>query len=201
MRLRKIQQYFSPNSILDVGANIGQFYNEIVQIFPNSKYHLIEGNSNCEPYLRTLKVPYSIALLSDVEKVCEFYTQISDPISTGNSTYLENTTFFDQGNYRVEKIMTQTLDKLFSNITFDLIKIDVQGAELDILKGGTRLVTNAKGIILEVSYSEYNVGAPKAYDVYNYMKDIGFLPATILENILHPLDNTFIQQDILFLPY
>jgi hypothetical protein len=29
MSLKKIENYFVPNSILDIGANVGQFYNEI----------------------------------------------------------------------------------------------------------------------------------------------------------------------------
>jgi ribosomal protein RSM22 (predicted rRNA methylase) len=37
MGLEKIKNYFEPKSILDIGANVGQFYNEIKGIFPDSK--------------------------------------------------------------------------------------------------------------------------------------------------------------------
>ena len=65
MGLEKIKNYFDPKSILDIGANVGQFYNEIKTIFPNSYYYLIEGNDSCEVVLETLNVDYSICLLSD----------------------------------------------------------------------------------------------------------------------------------------
>ena len=201
MNLSKISNYFTPQSILDIGANIGQFYSECVSIFPDCYYYLVEGNSNCEDYLKTLGVDYSIALLSDSEKIANFYTKIHEPINTGNSLYKENSEYYTDNLTRVEKIYTQTLDNLLPNKSFDLIKIDVQGAEIDIMKGGQKTISNCKGIILEVPYTDYNIGSPGAYEIYNYMKDNGFIPAEILENILHPLTYSFIQQDILFVRY
>ena len=56
MSLEKIKNYFIPESILDIGANVGQFYNEIKEIFPNSYYYLIEGNDSCNVVLETLNV-------------------------------------------------------------------------------------------------------------------------------------------------
>ena len=44
MGLESIKKYFEPKSILDIGANVGQFYNEIKNIFPNSYYYLVEGS-------------------------------------------------------------------------------------------------------------------------------------------------------------
>ena len=64
MGLEKIKNYFEPKSILDIGANVGQFYNESKLVFSNSYYYLIEGNENCEVVLKTLGVDYSISLLS-----------------------------------------------------------------------------------------------------------------------------------------
>jgi hypothetical protein len=41
MGLEKIKNYFDPKSILDIGANVGQFYNEIKTIFRSTT----NGNS------------------------------------------------------------------------------------------------------------------------------------------------------------
>ena len=89
MGLDRIQSYFTPNSVLDIGANVGQFYNEIKQIFPNSYYYLIEGNEKCEIVLQTLGVDYSISLLSDEVKEVKFYTRTNEERCTGNSIYRE----------------------------------------------------------------------------------------------------------------
>jgi FkbM family methyltransferase len=199
MSLEKIKKYFEPNSILDIGANVGQFYNEIKPIFPDSYYYLIEGNDSCEVVLESLNVDYSICLLSDIEKEVDFYIRKNEPRCTGNSIYRENTSFYDDDQIVIEKKQTKTLSNLLNNQTFDLIKIDVQGSEIDIINGGLDIFKNAKGILMEISLIEYNQNAPTKEFVYNYMDKLGFTPIEHIGDINHPLTYELIQQDILFL--
>jgi len=199
MGLEKIKNYFEPKSILDIGANVGQFYNESKLVFSNSYYYLIEGNENCEVVLKTLGVDYSISLLSDVEKDVDFYIRKHEPRCTGNSIYRENTSFYDDDQIVIEQKRTQTLSTLLKNRTFDLIKIDVQGSEIDIINGGLDIIKEAKGILMEVSLMEYNQNAPTKDFVYEYMDNLGFTPVELIGNLNHPLTYELIQQDILFL--
>ena len=199
MSLESIKKYFEPKSILDIGANVGQFYNEIKNIFPNSYYYLVEGSESCEVVLETFNVDYSICLLSDSEKEVDFYIRKNEPRCTGNSIYRENTSFYDDDQIIVEKKQTKTLSNLLNNQTFDLIKIDVQGSEIDIINGGLDIIKEAKGILIEVSLMEYNQNAPTKEFVYEYMDNLGFKPVELIGNINHPLTYELIQQDILFL--
>jgi FkbM family methyltransferase len=199
MSLESIKKYFEPKSILDIGANVGQFYNEIKNIFPNSYYYLVEGSESCEVVLETLNVDYSICLLSDSEKEVDFYIRKNEPRCTGNSIYRENTSFYDDDQILIEKKQTKTLSNLLNNQKFDLIKIDVQGSEIDIINGGLDIIKEAKGILMEVSLMEYNQNAPTKEFVYEYMDNLGFKPVELIGNINHPLTYELIQQDILFL--
>jgi FkbM family methyltransferase len=199
MSLESIKKYFEPKSILDIGANVGQFYNEIKNIFPNSYYYLIEGSESCEVVLETLNVDYSICLLSDSEKEVDFYIRKNEPRCTGNSIYRENTSFYDDDQILIEKKQTKTLSNLLNNQKFDLIKIDVQGSEIDIINGGLDIIKEAKGILMEVSLMEYNQNSPTKEFVYEYMDNLGFKPVELIGNINHPLTYELIQQDILFL--
>jgi FkbM family methyltransferase len=199
MSLESIKKYFEPKSILDIGANVGQFYNEIKNIFPNSYYYLIEGSESCEVVLETLNVDYSICLLSDSEKEVDFYIRKNEPRCTGNSIYRENTSFYDDDQILIEKKQTKTLSNLLNNQKFDLIKIDVQGSEIDIINGGLDIIKESKGILMEVSLMEYNQNAPTKEFVYEYMDNLGFKPVELIGNINHPLTYELIQQDILFL--
>ena len=45
---------------------------------------------------------------------------------------------------------------------------------MDILRGGESLCKKAEAIILEVSYVEYNEGAPLAEEAIEFMKDYGY---------------------------
>ena len=71
MSLEKIKKYFEPNSILDIGANVGQIYNDIKNIFPNSYYYLIEGSESCFK-VRSIFVFVSILFIQCIN-TCIFY--------------------------------------------------------------------------------------------------------------------------------
>lgn len=199
MSLQKVKEYFSPDSILDIGANVGQFYTEALSVFPNAYFYLIEGSESCREPLHNLGVEYSISLLSDEEKEVDFYVRKNEPRCTGNSIYREDTSFYDDDQILIEKRKTNTLSNLLGNRYFDLIKIDVQGSEIDIIKGGLDVFKMAKGVLMEVSLVEYNKSAPTKDFVYEFMKDIEFTPAEVIGNINHPITHELIQQDVLFL--
>lgn len=79
----------------------------------------------------------------------------------------------------------------------DLIKIDVQGSELDILNGGRKTIRRSKYVLMEVSLIQYNIGAPLMDILVEKMREYEFR----IENILNynKLNNGQIfQMDILF---
>ena len=80
---------------------------------------------------------------------------------------------------------------------FDLIKIDTQGSELDIIKGGKNLILKSKAVILEVAYIEYNLGAPKSDEVVKYMNEMGFEEKMSIGE--HYEGDDIVQKDLLFI--
>lgn len=198
MYLTLIQNYLKPASILDIGANVGDFTKECKLTFPTAEYLLIEGNPACEPYLKNLGHTYFIGLLSDEPKTVKFYINKNNLISTGNSIYRENTEHFSDENIIIEELQTTTLDSVVDGKVYDLIKIDVQGSELDVLRGGVTTVQEAKAIILELSLIEYNKNSASYEDVTQYMESIGYVP---MEKLYEHFDGqgNLIQLDVLFL--
>jgi hypothetical protein len=79
-----------------------------------------------------------------------------------------------------------------------LIKIDVQGAELDVLDGAQETLLEAEVVVLEVSLFEFMQGAPQLFDVISYMKNRGFVAYDIILGWNRPLDNALGQVDIAF---
>lgn len=198
--LEAIKRHFIPNKILDIGANNGQFYNEIKDFFPDAYYFLIEGNEHCERQLKTLNVDFKISLLSDSIKKVQFYIRKQEPTCTGNSIYREKSAFYDNDDdvVIVEK-ETNTLSNLLGEDYYDLIKIDVQGSEIDIIHGGMDIFKKAKGVLMEVSLVEFNAGSPTSDFVIPFMKNIGFDEYSVIRNLNHPITHTLIQQDMLFI--
>ena len=82
---------------------------------------------------------------------------------------------------------------------FDLIKLDVQGAELDILKGGKKYFkqTKPRYLLLETSIQQYNHGAPLASSVISYLDKKGYSLRDIMD-VLYNQNNQLLQVDFLF---
>ena len=175
MNLPLVEKYLKPNSILDIGANVGQFYHAAKKVFPEAFIFSIEGNILCERILSKQNPNYLIRLLDSESRYRHFYINRKNILSTGSSYYKELSPHFQFDNSKSFSIKTDRLDDVFPFQIFDLIKLDTQGSELDILKGGLNLVKRTKAIIIEVSHKPYNANAPLSNDIMKYMSDINFL--------------------------
>ena len=172
-------------NILDIGANDGFWYKSNKSRFILSKFTLIEANPYNESFLKELGVEYYIQCLSDKEKEVDFYTTKTSPTSTGASYYRENTEYFSNEEIQIIKMKTKRLDDLFPDRYFDIIKIDVQGSEIDIINGGRKIFQNSSKVYIEIPVDgvEYNLGAPKREEYFNTMKELGFTKFSLIEKI------------------
>ena len=156
--LKKLKSFgFIPKNILDIGANKGKWSLLVKKkVFPLANYTLIEAIDYSElDKINDNSNMNCINLLLDESERKVIWNEMRN---TGDSIYKENTSFFDN----CEKIErnTTTLDIAFQGKkSFDLIKIDCQGAEIPILKGGKNTILNTSVIILEMPFmGEYKLG-------------------------------------------
>ena len=76
------------------------------------------------------------------------------------------------------KVITQTMDELFQDLTnFKFLCLDVQGAELEVLKGASRSLKVFDYIMSEVSIRQLYKGAPLFKDITNFLDNKGFVLA------------------------
>lgn len=184
-------------SVLDIGAHFGEFTKEMRRVYPFANFHMIEANESCTNHLSAVGfVPFDICLLSNEEKTITYFKNKSDETSTGNSYYKELSEHFSDHNTIQVEMKARTLDNLFPTQTFDLIKLDTQGSELDILVGGQNLVTRSKFLIIECSVQPYNENAPTIDQVVEYVESVGFTKQGEVGN--HYTDGKLTQQDIIF---
>lgn len=189
-------KYFVPETILDIGANVGQFYELCQSVFPESKILSIEGNILCAKPLSKKNPNFLIKLLDSESRIRHFFLNKNNLLSTGSSIYKELTPYFDFQNAKCINAKTEKLDDILPHQSFDLIKLDTQGSELDILTGGKRLLRRAKGIIVEVSHKPYNLNAPLSYKIVNFMIDNNFLLKETLDTNIkaHQSDFFFVNE-------
>ena len=195
--LKKLKSFgFEPINILDIGANKGKWSLLVKKkVFPLANYTLIEAIDYDElSSINNFSNMTSMIVLLD-EKVGKVIW--NEMRNTGDSIYKENTSYFDDCQ-KIERDTT-TLDIAFQDKKyFDLIKIDCQGAEIPILKGGKNTILNTSVIILEMPFmGEYNIGVPNFFEHIKYMDEIGYQVYDIIE--MHRAEDILIQIDIIFL--
>ena len=193
-------QGYEPASMLDVGANIGGFTEGFLQVYPDCVPTLVEPNPYCEPELVKLGFERHMVAASDQPGVAELFLSKDWLQSTGVSLYREDTHYFSDEKVLRHAVPKVRIDDLFAGRRFDFVKIDTQGAEVDVLKGGATVLAQADYILLEVSMVEYNIGGAKAEDVFAQLDALGFHCSEIVE--FHRLDdvrqNGLLQIDVLF---
>jgi FkbM family methyltransferase len=201
MNLSLITKYFTPTHILDIGGHTGEFFQLSKHFFPNCSVFIIEGNQSCEPYLQQLNTNFLIRVLGSSKKMTTFFKTKQNSLSTGNSIYREVTPHFSDEEIIEELVQQYTIDTTFQEANFDLIKLDTQGSEIDILKGGERIARQAKGILMEVSLEKYNEGSPLYNEVVEFMLNYGFSEKETLSefNSITEYGLKVHQKDILFI--
>ena len=190
---------FTPSYFIDVGAHTGETYEIIQRVYSGAKVYSFEANPHCEEKLKEKTSTYEICLLGDSEKTgVQFFIDPSNNISTGCSIYKENSNYFKE-----ETGLYLNMHRLDNRITIDtsnvpeiFLKLDVQGAEIDVLNGATGILPYVKWIYLEVSFTPCNNGAPLFADVFKHLSFLGYRIADIEESTY--ISNVLIQTNFLF---
>ncbi len=173
---------YTPKVIYDIGACVLHWTDKARTVWSNAKYYAFEAMSAPKFIYETANLAgYYNGIVTDVDnKTVEYYENVMDP--GGNSYYRENPEYSNAVDVLYPEEFKKTvsgftLDTIVSMNEFDypdLIKIDVQGAELDILKGADECLMHAKHIIVELQKVEYNKGAPRREEVIEYLKTKNF---------------------------
>lgn len=198
---------FKLKLVLDIGAQTGIFSKNLYTLYPDCRFVLFEPNKECNLHLiKTEFEFYNWLLYYKPDVSIKFYIDKENKISTGNSIYLEQSEKFSQKNYKILK--TKILDQFVCSDPVDLIKLDVQGAELDVLNGAKKILKQTKFVLIETSLKHYNLNAPLESEIINHMAENGFKNFILFDQhkwvgpnnqIIDLLDGEVFQNDLLFI--
>ena len=190
---------FTPNTVLDVGAAIGT--KPLLNNFPETNHFMIEALEEFIPKLEEVKIRMKNAdfLIAAVTSENGPITINVHPDLVGSSIYLEDEDSSVNGIPR--EVPAYKLDELCSKYQLKgpyLLKIDVQGAELDVLKGAEKTLMNTEYVILEIVFFDFFKGGPKFHQFIDFMKKRGFVVYDLFDPQYRPLDGAMSQIDIAF---
>lgn len=178
--LRKIKEHynFNPKVIYDIGSCVLHWTKESSKIWPEATYYLFDAMDSVGFLYDEFGYEYHLGVLSDIDdKELIFYQSNESP--GGNSYYKEHSwatdLYYGKNSERIVK--TTTVDTVVKNKNFELpemVKIDVQGCEVDILKGMKKTLETCVHLIVELQHSQYNTGAPLSSESINFIESLGF---------------------------
>jgi len=189
---------FAPNGIIDVGAHQGDWIRAVRRVFREAPILALEAREEQRETLSRVcaeipGVQFRIALLgSEAKSAVRFQVH-----GSGSSLFLERS----DAHRTVREMQMRTLDELVSadsrlNAPM-FLKLDVQGAELEVLQGAEQTLARSEIVQLEVALLNYNEGAPLAGEVIEFMGSKGFMIFDIV-GFVRPNGVDLAQIDLLF---
>ena len=202
---RLVKDIKAPETIIDIGSNKGQFILLMEQIFPNKIVYSFEPiiemiNKQKKFYKYKKNITFhNLALGSSI---CSKEFLITSRMDSSSFLKVVSNTNKSKNYSVIEKrdIKVSTLDKIFLNEKIShpiLIKMDVQGYELEVLKGANDLLKKTDYLLLEVSENEMYQNQPTEKIIVEYLKNFNF--EIYRSNDWLKIQNTnFNQRDIIF---
>jgi FkbM family methyltransferase len=202
------KQGISPRTVIDVGANVGQFSIASAKLFPGVQVHSFEPQPESVKSLRknvarlsNIKV-YPIGL-GDREGDVSFHVNTHNQSSSVLPLAQAHRDAFPSA--REEKTITvriSTLDQILAKVDFTplvLLKLDVQGYESQVLGGGHETLNRVHYIVLETSFRPLYKGEVIFRDILQIMEGKGFCFTRPVGWLAAPSSGEVLQIDALFI--
>ena len=196
------------DTVLDIGGNIGLFSKTMRQMLPNAQIYAFEPLPTC------------FAQMSAHMKGDTKYQGFNCGLGEHNeelliqlNSHAPSSSFLELGDKHKEafpftaetqqiKVPVKRLDEMAKELNLGknlLIKVDVQGFEDKVLRGGLETFAKAKLLILELSYQELYKGQPLFNDIYQELTRLGFQFRGTMEQLKDPKSQEFLDADCIFI--
>jgi FkbM family methyltransferase len=186
---------FEPTFVLDIGAYEGYWTKDFLEVFPQSKVLMFEAQKSKEAKLQQLcsqlsNASFHIALLSNED---------GKPLQFEENETASHVSFSNNNSSSI--VNSESVDAVLKRKNLpnpDFIKLDVQGFELEVLKGATAALHHAEFCLLEVSFLQLD-DSPLVLEVMKFMDAAGFQAYDLLQLMRRPFDKALYQADLLFI--
>jgi FkbM family methyltransferase len=190
---------FEPRTVIDVGVADGT--PELYAAFPDSRIVLVEPMAEAEGHLRAIASRYprvEYVLAAAAARTGRVKLHVPHDIARA-SRYWESD--FVPATVTEREVPAITIDQLRREKGLQgpmLLKVDVQGAELDVLEGARETLEDAEYVILESSFFQFFPEGPLVGDLVEYMGRRGFALYDLMGIQHRPLDGAISMVDAAF---
>lgn len=199
---------FQPEVIFDCGAFIGKWAQEVNQIFPDSQLVLIEPNSELYPRIAEHVKPFASqarlieAAAGESEGIMELNIW-ENPKYGNQTTALAASSLLGhvQGEAtRSLPVRVRTIDDIAREcgVWPDLIKLDLQGAELPALRGAVQALEACELCIIEFGCLEAYKARTTPAELITFMDEQGYSLYDIVDIRYRPYDGALTGGDFFF---
>jgi len=194
-------------TVLDIGANTGQFAWQIHRVLPDARLYSFEPLEDCynELLKRMGRVPKFHAFnfaLGDINGQADIYRNDYTPSSSLLSMEeLHKRAFPFTSHATVRKIKIRRLDDILGELDIVddvLVKMDVQGTEDRVIAGGEKLISRASILIVETTFLPLYKDQVLFDTIYDMLRQRGFVYAGSEHTIRNPNDGSILQCDSVF---
>jgi FkbM family methyltransferase len=197
--------------VLDVGANVGDVAVNALKGYPSAQVICFEPVQATCSILRERLVPYSNRAhifnyaLSDKNESGEINITTyhgANSISPQAKFHQENNPHVRElGREKIELVRLDDFSVNFPSQKIDVLKIDVEGHELSVLKGGFEFISkNVDVIIIEIALMRDQSWKNQAvFDIFSLLNEAGFCLINIMD--LHHAEDSemlLLQMDCVF---
>ena len=193
--------------VIDVGAHKGEFASAVSQLLPSAKIISFEPQPEC----------YSA--LNERMKNAEGFSSKNLALGAGEarmtlhrSRFTKSSSLLEMGGRHLEEfpwtargedesVSVARLDQVIESdwiVRPCMLKIDVQGFELEVLKGAGSLLNSIDMVVVETSICSLYENDSSFDDVYSFMVENGFGYSGSVDQLCSPIDGRPLQQDSVF---
>jgi FkbM family methyltransferase len=198
-RLRAVG--FQPTQIFDVGAYQGEFAQCCLSVWPKAKVACFEAQEHKVTQLEQLASQQPAISVFAGLLGAEVREQVPlHLVETASSVLAEQI----PQNFPVQFYPMRTVDQIvrehFSDRRPDFLKLDVQGYELEVLKGAEKSLPQMQVILAEVNLLDIHQNVPLLAEVVAWLNHRDWVAYDICGLTRRPLDQALWQADFIFVP-
>jgi FkbM family methyltransferase len=165
-------------TIIDIGANTGSYAEHLKTIFGAERVIAFEPQEKHAAKLRRRGFEVCSVALGDENGTAELNINTHDASSSLlplGAPHLEEWPELAETGVKAPVPLRRLDDCVPQDLADDiLIKIDVQGYEIPVLRGGAKTFGRARLVLIEMSFVPMYAGQPLFHDVHMQLTELGF---------------------------